>query len=83
MPETKRCTFAAIRMKAILKSCIWPAGTDRTQTERMEPEDIDFILVPGICYDRRGYRIGYGGGYYDRYLAGFTKIPRRLPSSAK
>ena len=28
-------------------------------------------LVPALCYDWRGYRLGYGKGYYDRYLAGF------------
>ena len=30
------------------------------------------MLIPGLCFDLRGRRIGYGGGYYDRYL---TKYP--------
>ena len=32
--------------------------------------DIDLILVPALCFDERGHRLGYGKGYYDRLLKG-------------
>ena len=31
----------------------------------------DLIIIPAVCFDRSGYRIGYGKGYYDRYLNNF------------
>lgn len=31
-------------------------------------EQADVVLVPGVAWDRRGYRIGYGAGYYDRSI---------------
>jgi 5-formyltetrahydrofolate cyclo-ligase len=40
-----------------------PAGS-----ELVEAEEIDMVLVPGLAFDRVGHRVGYGKGFYDRFL---------------
>lgn len=35
---------------------------------KIQPDCLDYILVPGLGFDLNGSRIGYGGGFYDRFL---------------
>ncbi|MEK6190644.1 MAG: 5-formyltetrahydrofolate cyclo-ligase [Carnobacterium alterfunditum] len=41
------------------------------ETKEVSKTDIDLVLVPGLIFDKKGYRIGFGGGYYDRFLKDF------------
>jgi len=40
----------------------------REYIREVSPDIIDIVLVPGLIFTPDGYRIGYGGGYYDRFF---------------
>ena len=44
---------------------------------RADPGRVGFALIPGVAFDRKGRRLGYGGGFYDRLIS--AGLPGRTP----
>lgn len=72
VPQTRDMEFYEIRSLEDLAR-----GTFGVEEPLPKPENLvkdlkqGLCVVPALCYDRDGYRLGYGKGYYDRFLARF------------
>ncbi|WP_392486169.1 5-formyltetrahydrofolate cyclo-ligase [Haloimpatiens sp. FM7315] len=44
----------------------------------IDPSSIDFALIPGLAFDENGNRLGYGGGFYDRFLNLMTNSSHKV-----
>ncbi|MEE3805979.1 MULTISPECIES: 5-formyltetrahydrofolate cyclo-ligase [Lysinibacillus] len=73
-PKTRAMSFYIIDSFAQLETVYMHLREPiPARCELVDANDMDVILVPGVVFDRNGYRIGYGGGYYDRYVLNYKK----------
>jgi 5-formyltetrahydrofolate cyclo-ligase len=56
------------RAETVLEENVWGIREPATE-EPIDPGEVDLVIVPLLCFDVRGYRVGYGKGFYDRFLA--------------
>ena len=50
--------------------------TKEPLTEKVSKDLIDLVIVPALAVDRNNYRLGYGGGFYDRFLADGVNVKK-------
>lgn len=50
----------------------------KADCELITPDESALCVCPALCCDMRGYRLGFGGGYYDRFLADFSGVKAAL-----
>ena len=56
------------------ETCLSCFSTCEPLTESCDKKLIDLVVVPALACDKKGYRLGYGGGFYDRFLRDFKGI---------
>lgn len=81
MSENKRVGIPVTFDKGRMMFCEYRIGDalERTSFGVLEPtnqleihkDEIELLLVPGVAFSSKGYRVGFGGGFYDRYLVDF------------
>jgi 5-formyltetrahydrofolate cyclo-ligase len=68
-PKEKKILFRKLTQFSQLESVFYGLFEPiEAETIGVESSQIDLLIVPGLAYTREGYRLGFGGGYYDRFL---------------
>ena len=73
-PETRAMVFRYISSEDDLTPAHFGIREPGGASEAYDPRsgELAVCIIPALAFDREGFRVGYGGGYYDRFLNGFA-----------
>ena len=77
--EGKEIRFYSIKGRQDLQTGTW--GIMEPRAHCRPAEQADLMIMPGLGFDEARHRLGYGGGYYDRYLAAYEAREGKLPAT--
>jgi len=70
IPGTREMEHYQLTPETVLINNQWQIPEPDPETSiKVLPNDIDVVFLPLLAFDKKGFRVGYGGGYYDRFLA--------------
>lgn len=69
--KNRKLSFYVYNPTTKIKQNSFGLWEPENQEQEIKKEQIDLIVVPGLAYSDKGYRVGFGGGYYDRYLTSY------------
>lgn len=83
LPKIKNENLLCCPYKRGDETCFSCFQTCEPLTEPCEKNRIDLVIAPALGADKNGFRLGYGGGFYDRFLKNYygktiTCIPKKL-----
>ncbi|RLQ98333.1 5-formyltetrahydrofolate cyclo-ligase [Falsibacillus albus] len=71
LTESKELLFKQITDFTQLEKVFFGLYEPKAEQEAIDKHQIDLLIVPGLAFMKDGYRLGFGGGYYDRFLADY------------
>lgn len=69
--ENRKLSFYAYTPDTKLERSRFGIMEPVNRTTEIPKNALELLIIPGLVYNQEGYRIGFGGGYYDRYLADY------------